>query len=155
MKYRVIAALTCLSVSPAMGSVADSTAVVSDAVGLPNIGSMITRMVLSLGVVLLLIWGTVHVLQRLSGRSAKPGSAHSHIRVLDRMYLAPKKAVYVLKIGSRSLAVGVTDHQITPLAELDQEETNLAYPISMPANGTPSFATLLKDVRTRIAGGQA
>jgi flagellar biogenesis protein FliO len=69
--------------------------------------------------------------------------------------VAPKKAVYVLKIGSRSLAVGVTDNHITTLAELDTEETNLAYPTSLPSNGTPSFANLLKDVRTRIAGGQA
>jgi flagellar biogenesis protein FliO len=79
----------------------------------------------------------------------------SHIQVLDRTYLAPKKAVYVLKIGSRSLAVGVTENQITPLAELDTEETNLAYPASLPSDGTPSFANLLKGVRTRIAGGQA
>ncbi len=122
---------------------------------MPDVSSLITRIVLSLGVVLLLIWGAVHILQRISGQSVKPHGAHSHIRVLDRTYLAPKKAVYVLKIGTRALAVGVTEDQITPLAELDADETNLAYPASLPAQGTPSFANLLKDVRTRFAGGQA
>lgn len=170
MKFWILMGMTLLIVSPAMGSVADSTTVVApvapavvmdstvvvaDMSALPDVSSLITRMVLSLGVVLLLIWGAVHVLQRISGRSNKIGGTESHIRVLDRTYLAPKKAVYVLKIGSRSLAVGVTDTQITPLAELDAEETNLAYPTSLPNATTPSFANLLKDVRTRIAGGQA
>ena len=180
MKFWILMGMTLIT-TPVMGAVVDSTAVVAgvapvidsmaavvpgtvavdstvaaaDMTALPDVSSLITRMVLSLGVVLLLIWGAVHVLQRLSGNSNKLGGAESHIRVLDRTYLAPKKAVYVLKIGSRSLAVGVTDNQITPLAELDAEETNLAYPTTLPNSGTPSFANLLKDVRTRIAGGQA
>lgn len=155
MKYGILGCITFLMTTPAMSAVADSTAVTADVAGLPDVSSLITRMVMSLGVVLLLIWGAVHVLQRISGRSVKPGGAQSHIRVLDRTYLAPKKAVYVVKIGSRSLAVGVTDNQITPLAELDPEETNLAYPSQLPSEGMPSFANLFKDVRTRISGGQA
>ncbi|MFT5366689.1 MAG: flagellar biosynthetic protein FliO [Candidatus Latescibacterota bacterium] len=155
MKYKILMGITFLITTPAIGAVADSTAIAANVAGLPDVSSLITRMVLSLGVVLLLIWAAVHVLQRISGRSVKPGGTQSHIQVLDRTYLAPKKAVYVLKIGSRSLAVGVTDNHITTLAELDTEETNLAYPTSLPSNGTPSFANLLKDVRTRIAGGQA
>jgi len=155
MKHAILFGITFLIAAPAMGSVADSTVVAANVAALPDVGSLITRMVLSLGVVLLLIWGAVHILQRISGRSVKPGGAESHIRVLDRTYLAPKKAVYVLKIGTRALAVGVTEDQITPLAELDADETNLAYPASLPSQGTPSFANLLKDVRTRFAGGQA
>lgn len=155
MKYWILVGIAFLITTPVMATVTDSTAVAAQVTALPDVSSMVTRMILSLGVVLLLIWGAVHVLQRISGRSAAPGGATSHIRVLDRTYLAPKKAVYVLKIGSRSLAVGVTDNQITPLAELDAEETNLAYPAALPSDGTPSFANLLKDVRTRIAGGQA
>lgn len=155
MKYVIFVGIINLFANPAMGAVADSTAVAADAMVLPDVSSLITRMVLSLGVVLLVIWAAVHALQKISGRSIKPGGAQSHIRVLDRTYLAPKKAVYVVKIGSRSLAVGVTDNQITPLTELDPEETNLAYPTHMSSEGMPSFANLLKDVRTRIAGGQA
>jgi flagellar biosynthetic protein FliO len=155
MRYWILVGIAFLMTTPVMATGIDSTAVVVDVATLPDVSSMVTRMVLSLGVVLLLIWGAVHVLQRISGRSVKPGSVASHIQVLDRTYLAPKKAVYVLKIGSRSLAVGVTENQITPLAELDTEETNLAYPASLPSDGTPSFANLLKGVRTRIAGGQA
>lgn len=155
MKHGILIGIVFCITAPAIGAGADSTAVADGVAALPDVSSLITRMVLSLGAVLLLIWGAVHILQRMSGRSAKPGGGESHIRVLDRTYLAPKKAVYVLKIGSRSLAVGVTDNQITPLAELDAEETNLAYPTSLPAQGMPSFANLLKDVRTRIAGGQA
>ena len=139
---------------PAFATGVDSTAVQMDMTAMPSTMSMVVRMVLSLAVVLLLIWGAVHILQRLSGTKQKAGTT-SHIQVLDRAYLAPKKAVYVIQIGTRSLAVGVTDNQITPLTELDAEETQAAYTQSAELSGTPTFATLLNDVRTKFSGGQA
>ena len=139
--------------TPIFANGVDSTAVQMDMTAMPSTTSMVVRMILSLAAVLLLIWAAVHVLQRLSGTKVNSGTT-SHIQVLDRTYLAPKKAVYVLKIGTRSLAVGVTDNQITPLAELDAEETQAAYTKPSGLSGSPSFATLLNDVRTKISGGQ-
>ena len=140
--------------TPLLATGVDSTAVQMDMTAMPSTMSMVLHMILSLGVVLLLIWGAVHVLQRLSRTKVNSGTT-SYVQVLDRTYLAPKKAIYVLKIGTRSLAVGVTDNQITPLAELDADETSEVYAQSAEMSGTPSFATLLNDVRTRFSGGQA
>lgn len=144
--------LAVFCTAPAFAAPADSTIVAASA--LPDATGLVVRMVLSLGIVLMLIWGAVYVLQRLSGKNGQLGGSNaSHIRVLDRTYLAPKKAVYVLQIGSRTLAVGVTDTQISPLAELDPEETRAAYPALPVRNGPPSFANLLKDMRAKFSGG--
>ena len=153
MQRFLYTACVILCAAPAIAAPADSTAVDLGLAVAPDVAGMVTRMVLSLGVVLLVIWAAVHFLQRLSGKSSPLSKSTAHIRVLDRAYLAPKKAVYVLQIGSRSLAVGVTDHQITPLAELDGDETRAAYPDPAALNGTPAFANLLKDVRSKFAGG--
>lgn len=152
MKCLFLRAVVFLYAAPAFAASADSTAVAMST--LPDATGLVVRMVLSLGVVLMLIWGAVYVLQRISGKNGQLGGGNaSHIRVLDRAYLAPKKAVYVLQIGSRTFAVGVTDTQISPLTELDSEETRAAYPALPVRNGPPSFANLLKDVRAKFSGG--
>mgnify|MGYP001273803984 CR=1 FL=1 len=114
---------------------------------------LLARMVFSLFVVLVLIWGAVQILQRVSKTSANKGS--SHIRVLDRAHLAPKRAIYVVQIGSQPLALGVTDNQITTLAELDAEEIRAAYPDQEPRIGTQSFAHLFNHIRSRWETKQA
>ena len=152
MKSLLLIFTFLLFTTPLFATGVDSTAVHMDV--MPSTTGMVVRMVLSLAVVLILIWGAVQLLQRFSGTQTKIGAA-SHIRVLDRAYLAPKKAVYVVQIGSRSLAVGVTDHQITPLTELDADETQAAYATSAGASGIPVFASLLNDVRAKFSGGQS
>lgn len=114
---------------------------------------LLARMVFSLFVVLVLIWGAVQILQRVSKTSANKGS--SHIRVLDRAHLAPKRAIYVVQIGSQSLALGVTDNQITTLAELDAEEIRAAYPDRESRIGAQSFAHLFNHIRSRWEAKQA
>lgn len=155
MKRFLFIALTGLSTTPALANAIDSTAVDMGLGTAPDITGMVVRMVLSLGVVLGLIWGAVYILQRVSGKNLQAKNTTSHIRVLDRTYLSPKKAIYVIQIGSRALAVGVTDQQITPLTDLDAAETQAAYPTPNAPNGLPSFANLLKDVRSKFSGGHA
>ncbi len=154
MKRFFFIALIGLYQVPIWASSADSTSADTGFGTTPDVTGMVVRMVLSLGVVLLLIWGAVYLLQHLSGKGIKQKSANSFIRVLDRTYLSPKKAIYVIQIGSRSLAVGVTDHQMTPLIELSSEEILTAYPTPIASNGMPSFANLLKDMKTKFSGGQ-
>ncbi len=116
---------------------------------MPHTYGLIARMAFSLIIVIGLIWGVVLLLRRISGKRVS-GAAKSFIKVLERSYIAPKKAVYVIQVGNRTLAVGVTDAQMTTLAELDPEETLAAYPAFQ--KGSPPFAHLLKDMRTRFLG---
>ena len=114
---------------------------------------LVMRMLLSLTVVIALIWGATRLLRRLSGDGAS-NSSKSHVRVLDRTYIAPKKAVYVINIGNRSLALGVTDSQISTLAELDNAETLAAYPGKKTGGSATPFAGLLKEVRNKFSSDQ-
>ncbi|MDA0745099.1 MAG: flagellar biosynthetic protein FliO [bacterium] len=118
---------------------------------LPNTYSLLARMGLSLLVVIALIWLATHLLKRFSGGRISSG-ASARIQVLERTYIAPKKAVYIVRIGSRALAVGVTDTQMNTLAELDPEEILSAEPAQNNNPTSSSFAHILKGMRTRLTG---
>ena len=161
MKTLLTTILIVLLTVPCFGVEADSTNATIPPVGasvLPETDAfgtygLLARMVFSLLAVLVLIWGTVQILQRVS---KTPGTNRSsHIRVLDRAHLAPKRAIYVVQIGSQSLALGVTDNQITTLAELDVEETRAAYPDQKSRIGSQSFAHLFNHIRSRWEAKQA
>lgn len=113
----------------------------------PDSFSLMVRMAVSLGVVLLVIWGALVLLRRMTGGSGV-GRGASNIRVLDRSYLAPKRAVYVVQVGNRTLALGVTDTQISPLAELNEGE----FPTELPAQRVAAipFANILDSARRKF-----
>ena len=162
MKTRLLLLLLLL-LTPACragGSSADSTAVssqpylqdvVSATSSAPDTTGLIARTAFSLVVVVLLIWGAVYLMRRFSGHVPSP-RGKSHVRVLERTHIAPKKAIYIVQIGSRSLAIGITDTQMATLAELDSEETLSAYTAGSEGSSPVPFASLLKDVRSRFWG---
>ena len=136
---------TAVSSGPHMQDVVAATAPTSGTTGL------VARIAFSLVVVVALIWGAVYLMRRFSGY-VPSARGKSHVRVLGRAHIAPKKAIYIVQIGSRSLAVGVTDTQMAMLAELDPEETLSAYTADSEGSAPVPFASLLKDVRTRFWG---
>ena len=140
----------CLAVT-GVDSLAIPSALPESDVNLPDATGLVTRMLLSLAAVIVLIWGVTRLLRKLSGEG-QTASAKSHVKVLDRTYLAPKKAIYVINIGTRSLALGVTDSQISTLAELDNAETLAAFPNKKEGGTIPPFASLLKEVRGKFSG---
>ena len=155
----LIITLFALSCSAA-GSEPDSSAsaaepilksVVPTAVEMPAAAGLLARLALSLIVVLAIIWGAMCLLRRISGRGA-PGLGKSHVRVLERAHIAPKKAVYIIQVGSRALAVGVSEAGMSTLAELDPDETLEAYPALQEPGVPSSFAHLLGSMRTRFRG---
>ena len=126
----------------------DSLSAVSD---IPDPSSLVTRMAFSLGAVILLIWAALFLFRRLSS-NASPGRGASQVTVLDRTYIAPKKAVYIIQVAGRVLAVGVTDAQMNTLTELDSEETLAAYQQTRKNGGLPPFAKLFNNLRGRLSG---
>ena len=71
-----------------------------------------TKLGFGLGLVIILAWGTVFLLRKSSlGRQV--GGVGKTIRVAERTYLSPKKAIYLVEIGDRTLALGVTEENIT------------------------------------------
>jgi flagellar biosynthetic protein FliO len=119
---------------------------------LPDTYGLLFRTFLSLVAVIALIWGAVQLMKRLSPESTG-GSGGGQIRVLERAYLAPKRAVYVVQIGDKALALGVTEQQVTNLAELDLEQTLSAYP-KPGGSRSAAFASVFESVRARFDGKQ-
>lgn len=82
-------------------------------------GMMLARMVFMLAAVCALAiislrWG----LKRLTNVN----SASQSIEVVSRAVIEPRRAVLVLRVGTRHLIVGTGEHGMTPLGELSEEE---------------------------------
>ncbi len=116
---------------------------------LPDTLGLVTRMGLSLLAVIFLIWGAVQILKKFSpGGAISSGGAT--IRVLDRAYIAPKKSIYVVQIGNKVLALGVTDQQMTTLTDLDLEDTLAQVADTSSRRVTRRFSDVLKTVNARF-----
>jgi flagellar biosynthetic protein FliO len=74
---------------------------------------------LKLGAVLALLYVALAALKRYTGGTAKQRG--TLLDVLDSKTLAPNRSVYVIRAGEKRLVLGVTQNQITTLAELDAE----------------------------------
>lgn len=121
-----------------------------------SMASVILKLGLGLGVVVLLVWGSVAVLRKSS--IGKQFSANTgRIRVIERSYLGPKKSICLVRIGKRALALGVTEGSITTLAELDDEDLP-AVVVPTGVDGTSfvaQFRSLLssKEPSRHLGGG--
>jgi flagellar biosynthetic protein FliO len=77
-------------------------------------------LVLKLGAVLALAYVSLAALKRYtSGAVSQRGSL---LEVLDSTTLGPNRSVYVVRAGEKRLVLGVTQNQITALAELAPDE---------------------------------
>ena len=103
--------------------------------------SMIAKLAVGLGLVIFLVWGSVWLLRK-SALGQKFGATGDTIQVLERSFLAPKKSIYLVEIGGRVLALGVTEENIALLTEWQVGELEISSPKSSSSPGL--FATQLK-----------
>lgn len=117
---------------------------------------LIFKVTLGLGLVVLLAWGTVYLLRRTTLGQGMSTHA-SAVRVLDRNWLGPKKAIYVVDIAGRTLALGVTEESITALTSWEEGEIDLARPETTQGGFADQFRTMLQRNRSELApaGGEA
>ena len=86
-----------------------------------------------------LAWGSVYLLRRTTLGQGMASST-SAVRVLDRNWLGPKKAIYLVDISGRTLALGVTEEHISVLSTWEEGQIELSRP--EPRQG--SFANQFK-----------
>lgn len=118
--------------------------------GGPDVGGLAAKVGLSLVLIVLLILGASYAVRFFDGRGAGPRPGK--VRVLDRCYLAPKRALYTVRMGERVVVVGVTDQTITPVIEFSEKEGEKLYPEPAPPvmEESSSFASVLKGLSSRI-----
>jgi flagellar protein FliO/FliZ len=85
-------------------------------------GGTALRVIGSVALLIGVLYAGVYVMRSLSGRGSRAGIKDDAVAVLHRKHLAPKKAIYVVRIAGRSMVLGVTDSQISHLADLTDQE---------------------------------
>ena len=90
--------------------------------------TLLVRVVVSLGVVLAVMAASAAVLRRSGVVGATPGGRRGMrrrtlpVEVIARHGLSRASSLTVVKLGERALVLGVTEHQVTLLTEIDPAE---------------------------------
>ncbi|HEY4410249.1 MAG TPA: flagellar biosynthetic protein FliO [Acidimicrobiia bacterium] len=102
---------------------------------------LLVRVVVSLGVVLAVMAGAAAVLRR-SGLAGTAGAGRRGpgrprpVQIVSRHGLSRGASITVVRLGERGLVLGVTDHQVTLLTEIDPAELE-APPDESPMTAGP------------------
>lgn len=100
------------------------------------------RLVVSLAVVLGLMWGAAALLKRRTGGARVGAGRHGRMEVLARQPLGRNSSVTMVRVGERALVLGVTDQQVTVLAEGAADEFDPPEPVVVgDGGGRRLFAT--------------
>ena len=130
---------------------------------------LFARLIFSLAIVIGLMWVAANQLRKRGygsvGGGRRPG-AGVQVELLARRSMGRNSSIVVVRVGDRSMVVGVTDHQINKLddvdiAEIDLESANWTATPALPAPASASsssansgehssaWKTMLDQMRTR------
>jgi len=88
----------------------------------PNFGMLLFKTIGSLIIIFILIFIVVYYFKKfIIGKKGAGGNAGS-MQIVGNLYLAPKKSLYLVKIGKKIVVLGVTENNISRISELDEEE---------------------------------
>lgn len=113
----------------------------------------LTRIAITLCVVVFIIYLTVFLLKKLSGSRMGGVGKGKTVQVIEQTYLAPKKSVCLLKLADRAVLVGITDSSINLLTEFDWEAlpSDVLDRVSRAPGG---FHGILNEAASRLLGGK-
>lgn len=106
----------------------------------PDLGGGVLQMLLALTVVILLLFGSLYLLKRLS---LPRGAAASLLRVVAGTAVGTRERVVVVEIGDTWLVLGVAPGHITPLHQLPRQALS---PVAETSEPGRNFAGWLKQV---------
>ncbi|MGE5397852.1 MAG: flagellar biosynthetic protein FliO [Chitinophagales bacterium] len=112
----------------------------------PNFFWMALQMLFALGLIIFLAWVVIQVL----GKRMGPKFQGKWIRVLDEVVLGQNRGVVILELEGRAFLLGVTDHNINVLMEIENRqiiETMLAesYNENSSADGLDKIISKIRD----------
>jgi flagellar protein FliO/FliZ len=121
--------------------------------------ALFARLIVSLGIVVGLMWYAARVVRKrglgIGGTGRRPGV---QIEVIARRSLGKNAAIAIVRAADQAMIIGVTDNQITKLADADIEQIDLASAESQwtassqgPDGPTPSWKAMLDQLRDRTA----
>ena len=120
--------------------------------------ALFARLLLSLGVVIGLMWVAANVLRKrgFSGGAGRRSPRGPQVELLARRPLGRNASIAVVRVGERSLVVGVTDHQVTKLDDFDTADMDLnegdTWTVPSGASGpATAWKMMLEQMRNRTA----
>ena len=108
-----------------------------------DLGGSVLQMLLGLGVVLLLVVGSMFLLKRLA---APRGAAAGLLRVVAATAVGTRERVVVVELGETWLVLGVAPGRVTSLSQLPRQGSSAAV---LPEPPGRDFAGWLKQVMDR------
>jgi len=112
-------------------------------------GSLILRLFLSLVLIIGLIYLSLFLLKK-SSLGLKKNRAGDLIQVLEKCYISPKKGIFIVKVGSKLLALGVTETQINLLSELDSSPESKSDLKDKAVSEKEMAGTLLQKIKDKL-----
>ena len=114
-------------------------------------------MLIKVGFVFGLLFLTLRVVGKLYSPGGRVGrNSNAMVQVLGRQSIGRNADVTVVSLGDRTLVLGVTEHNVSVVTELDNEEIveTVSLPAVIPArtqapSPVPSWRDLLESMRER------
>jgi len=132
----------------------DSTTVISDSVkiqpyaGTVGSGPVITiftyiKVLFILAFVVAIILLSVKLLKKLSPQLKRSNNGDT-IKIISSNWIGPKKALFLIKIASKYLLIGVTENNINLIKEIDDQQdiSALEGPLNLQT-GSQNFSSVL------------
>ncbi|RKX20833.1 MAG: flagellar biosynthetic protein FliO [Candidatus Zixiibacteriota bacterium] len=82
------------------------------------------KIISALVIVLVAIYLSVYLLKKTMGKKFSGNKSLDSLEVIETTYVAPKKTISLVRVGNKSVLVGVTEQNISMLTELTTDETD-------------------------------
>ena len=128
---------------------------------LPSMAVLFFKIILCLGVIVILTYGLIRLLRK---QFKTTGS--TWINIVDQISLGPNRGLFLANIAGKIVALGITDHQIVKIMEIDDPEIieqireqpqpavpkgmRLPYPGRQETKNVDRFHYLIQDNLSRI-----
>ncbi len=113
----------------------------------------VLRLLVSLAVVLVLLVGLARWAARRGAGGWRPGGATVRVDVLARRALGKSSTLQVVRVGEQVMVLGVTEHAVSVLRELDGEDlVTPAAEATAPAPQASTFAAAVRRVAVTDGG---
>ena len=111
-----------------------------------DIGPKLLQLAGALLLINIIIYLSVWLMKKYSGGKIAGGG--NLISIVERRHLAPKQALYLIKVGEKHLLIGASDSGLQKLSDIDDIEVKTMKP--SPALGVSRFSQALKQAKESL-----
>jgi flagellar biosynthetic protein FliO len=112
-----------------------------------DMGPTLLQLAGALLLIIIIIYLSVWLMKKYSGGKIAGGG--SLISIVERRHLAPKQALYLIKVGEKHLLIGSSDSGLQKLSDIDDIEVKATKP-SPATLGVSRFSQALKQAKESL-----